>query len=69
MDRRCDECKWWEHYDNGRVHTRVGLCKRHPPTAIEFDHPHPNDERSRRGKALWPILRDSDWCGEFAKEE
>jgi len=28
----CGECKFWEWYDNGRIHTRVGLCKRMPPT-------------------------------------
>lgn len=52
----CGDCHWWKQYDNGRVHTRVGVCKRMPPTATEFHDPHPIDDRAHRGRALWPVL-------------
>lgn len=64
-DRRCDECRWWEHYDNGRIHTRVGLCKRMPPSAVPFRDAHPDDDRNNRGRAVWPVMLEYEWCGEF----
>lgn len=61
---RCGECAWWRFYDTGRIHTRSGTCHRMPPTAI----PSTGDadaERARHGRALWPRMRESDYCGEF----
>jgi hypothetical protein len=64
-ERRCEDCVWWKHYDNGRIHTRVGLCKRMPPTAIPFENPHREDDMANRGRPLWPIMAEYQWCGEF----
>lgn len=69
LERRCGDCKWWEHYDNGRVHARVGLCRESPPSAVEWRNPHPDDERRNRGRPLWPILTENEWCGRFVKAE
>mgnify|MGYP006347495909 CR=1 FL=1 len=68
-DDRCGDCRFWHHYDNGRIHTRVGLCKRMPPTAIPFADPHPDDDRNRRGKALWPVMVEGEFCHEFKPTE
>lgn len=65
-DARCGECRWWEWYDNGRVHARVGLCKRMPPTAVPFTDSHPDDDRRHRGRAYWPVLLEHEACGEFS---
>lgn len=62
-DARCGECVWWRQYDTGRA-TRSGTCHRMPPTAIPFVDD-ADAERARHGKALWPRMREGDWCGEF----
>ena len=61
---RCGECAWWRFYDNGRIHARSGTCHRMPPTAIPFTND-ADAELARNGKALWPRMRESDYCGEF----
>lgn len=75
--RSCSSCKFFmpdtidnpEKYDQyfaRRVDRRpndiTGTCRRHAPTA----QPCREDEsESKRMGACWPIVIDSQWCGEF----
>lgn len=60
---RCDECKWWRQIDNGSRHTKVGTCKRMPPSAVPMDDA--EAVRKRWGRAVWPVMYEDDFCGEF----
>lgn len=62
MEGRCQDCRWWQHVDTNRIHTRVGICRRMPPTAYL---PTDWDLLDRRGIAVWPTMREGDWCGEY----
>jgi len=52
MERRCDNCEWWDRNEerNG------GYCQRFPPQC------HPDDD------GMWPWTDVGDWCGEFKEK-
>lgn len=50
--RRCHECRFFKP-KSGRFHCEPGLCQRYPPQASS----------GRCGQ--WPVVDDTDWCGEF----
>lgn len=58
MERRCDKCEWWvKHpgYDN------QGQCHRNSPVAFRSIP----GEDSPFGVAIWPMVNEGSWCGEF----
>ena len=59
MERRCDECEWWEYHDDADNDRRLGWCFRYPPQCSEIDR----DSISMA--ASWPNTLDIHRCGEF----
>lgn len=48
---RCLDCRFWQFIDLGRVHTKAGVCKKAPPTAVPFLDDADADRR-RHGRAV-----------------
>ena len=63
---RCIDCRYWQFIDLGRIHTKAGVCKKSPPTAVPFLHDDEAD-RMRHGRAFWARTLEHDWCGEFKR--
>ena len=47
----CSLCAYWEKDDHPSV--KFGVCRRYAPRFIEDN-----------GRAIFPITKPSDWCGE-----
>jgi len=48
----CDNCLFWDPQDEERME---GYCRAHAPRAPE----------QLGGRAIWPLCRPGDWCGEW----
>jgi hypothetical protein len=58
--KRCVGCAWFdglEERDNGVEGT--GYCRKLPPFVLKKRH------RDAAGMAEWPVVDESDWCGEW----
>ena len=81
MDRKCENCEWWERWKTG-IKGTVGICRRFPPKEshkiyteksdeYEFDgitwiHPCPSESTDI---SYYPKTNDIDWCGEFKPKQ
>ena len=52
--KKCENCYYWEQ---SKVETDAGKCRRFPPIFNEFD--------SGFQFSYWPRVKHNDWCGEF----
>lgn len=60
----CDDCQYFQSIEtpeNLPIKQRVGECRIQPPRIASTVSA--NGDRSR---AVFPLVRDSDWCGAFA---
>lgn len=65
MTVRCDGCEWWAS-DEKTKHTQ------HSPNAVSYRAPcrKPIPVASPNlSYGVWPLCKDSDWCGAFAAIE
>lgn len=53
-NERCETCTF---FDKMKMYS-TGLCRRFAPTVGDPRH---------RG-AVWPIVKESDWCGEYEQK-
>lgn len=61
---RCDCCKFW---DELTTVADQGRCRRHAPMRIKSDVG--EGDMLDGQKAVWPITRCDDWCGDFIEFE
>ena len=60
----CDICRYWDRfYDPSEPNDwSLGHCQRYAPkTAIG------RDPETGERNVIWPVTRDNDWCGDFAR--
>lgn len=63
MQIRCDECRYFEPtFNHQRRLTDRGECRRRPPAMVGVT------SETFIADGHFPIIHDSDWCGEFAPE-
>lgn len=51
---RCGNCKFFKKYDS---EDNRGECRKHSPVI------------TNQGLSRWPVVVDSEWCGEFEKRK
>lgn len=59
----CDDCQYFQSIEtpeNLPIKQRVGECRIQPPRITSSAPAH-----SDRSRAVFPLVRDSDWCGAF----
>ncbi|MCF1503709.1 MULTISPECIES: hypothetical protein [unclassified Afifella] len=56
----CSSCAFFEdhHANNDREIRDAGLCRFNPPVT----------QPVADAVGYWPVVKESDWCGHFAKE-
>ncbi len=57
---QCYQCKWFNTDRDFNI-TKVGKCCRHPPVVLMDQH--------GNCKTKFPIVNESDFCGDSEKEE
>lgn len=54
---QCQACRFFRREEDRKA---TGLCRRHPPIV-----PQGLGDRFHPDLAIFPIVFDTDWCGEF----
>lgn len=58
MNGKCEDCKWWDDYDEEAP--SLGKCHKYAPKSTNYD-----DGLARHVYCEWPDVVEDDWCGEF----
>jgi len=53
----CMNCRFYDPFDDG---DNDGYCRRHAPRGTVVE-----EEEAPMVRAEWPVVRGSDWCGEW----
>ena len=59
---KCLNCQFYDRRNARPTDGRAamwGQCRRHSP------HLNPLSAKAHLSKAVWPLIRDDDWCGEW----
>ena len=56
----CENCKYSAPY----LSDNLNFCRRHAPQSGLTD-----SQPVMPPDAVWPLVKDDDWCGEFAPQE
>lgn len=59
MNEMCANCKYWRNPESHSTGDGRHACMRFPPVVIP-------KEGGDRGKAVFPGVLGTDWCGEWA---
>jgi hypothetical protein len=59
VDVQCKNCRYFDVIPNPRRTPDNGLCRVKAPISDGKDRP------GRRSDAQWPMVKTTDWCGEF----
>lgn len=59
---RCDECRFWELFDEKDKLKIFGHCHRHAPKPMSYDV---NVTESPTIECGFPAVFGDEWCGEF----
>lgn len=62
MAAYCKACRYWEPH----AEELDGECRMMPPTMAGVIAPHGDAQFQSPQRAIWPIVRCDDWCGEFS---
>lgn len=56
----CAQCAFFEDHaaNTGAALGDAGLCRFNPPIS----------QPTADGRGLWPVVKESDWCGHFKTE-
>jgi hypothetical protein len=60
---KCLSCQFYDRRNGRPIDGRAamwGQCRRHSP------HLNPLSAKSYLVEGVWPLIRDDDWCGEWA---
>ena len=55
MNKQCKDCIYWDKW-KFNIDIVFGYCRKNPPIVIS---------QSALDKAIWPLVEETDWCGEF----
>lgn len=74
---RCLTCQFWVTRQPGGTENRVGECRRLPPQIVSRteDYSRPlgggdfSEGISTSVDSEWPDTKDTDWCGEYRKDD
>lgn len=50
----CFNCEYWDRTEPENEDEKENACRRRAPTHVDA-----------QGRAVWPITRFDDWCGDF----
>ena len=71
MERRCDNCEWWDMLKADQIETN-GNCRRRAPLFMVSQIYFPEEKADwpwpEICRAVFPITAKNDWCGEFKEK-
>jgi len=74
MKAQCRDCQFWQQYkDPSGNMPALGFCLRYPPVPVARSE---TDTETTRREVIsvtitseWPETRETEWCGEFRKDD